>query len=195
MHHAVHRQRLHHVRREAGEQLPFLLRAVGVGVGAEQAEPVDEACLRVGIRGDEEVGLFEATAVGAQFGLVVAAEPRLGVEGERGVRLLGHLGGGRVHMLDLLVGRDHLERLVVQVDRVDVDAVVGAGGGTPHRRVEGQHGLEEVERGVLEGVDGQLVREAVQPQQEVAEVARDTGREGHAGSLPARAPHAHPMFR
>ncbi|MCY1378987.1 hypothetical protein D9M69_666670 [compost metagenome] len=78
---------------------------------------------------------------------------------------------------------------------MDVDAVVGAGGGAPHRRVEGQHGLEEVERGVLEGIDGQLVREAVQPQQEVAEVARDTGREGHAESLPARAPHAHPMFR
>lgn len=92
------------------------------------------------------------------------------------------------------IGRQHFRWLVVQVDGVDVDAAVGAGGGAPHRRVESQHRLDEIERGILEGIDRQLVREPVEPQQQLAEVVQG-GRPGHRRSFPSRPRSAHPMFR
>ncbi|MEG1768271.1 MAG: hypothetical protein RR311_07395 [Comamonas sp.] len=78
-------------------------------------------------------------------------------------------------MLDFLVGLQHFDRLAMQMNGVNIDAARCQSGTAPHCRIEGQNGLEKVQRFILKVRDGQLVRFPVQAQQQITVVSMHGG--------------------
>jgi hypothetical protein len=91
---------------------------------------------------------------------------------------------GRIEVLEVVVLQHHLGGLAVEVQRVHIDTLVCCRCCAPHRRIKGQQRLDELERGILEGLDRHFVRKPVELQQQSADVTRRGA--GHRQSLAGR---------
>jgi len=151
MHGTVVVQALHQMRRQLVEQAHFLGAAMQVDIGAKQREPLRRPRALIGVGGDETVLVAETAQVVPKLAPLGAREIAGVVKAPRRVlRQIRHGARGGVQVLDWLVFIDHGLRLVVQMDVVDVDTLaVQIGGRAPHAGIEGQQGLDDLQRRVL----------------------------------------------